>query len=121
MTDTTLNNGTADLKLLKAGVDRIEKDVERLDRKFDTYLTQHQATHAADQTQMNQHLLLSAESMNRSLRHEQDIPGIEHRIEIIETWRHELLGAMSLVKIAFGTSIISSIVAIVSLVTLFTK
>ena len=117
--EMTLEND-ADLQLLKAGVGRIERDVDRLDRKLDSFLTQHQQKHDQEQAATSAHLLQASESMGRSNRHEAILPDLDRRLETIETWRHELLGAMSLMKLAFGTSIVSSIVAVVSLVILLT-
>ena len=109
---------SADLQLLKASTARIEKDVDRLDRKLDTFLTQHAQKHDADQATYNAHVMNATESMTRSLRHEAEIPALEKRMEAIETWRHELLGAMGLMRLTFGTSVLASMVAIASLVIL---
>ena len=108
----------SDLQLLKAGMGRIERDVDRLDRKLDAFLTAHAAKHDAESASMNLHLREAGESMNRSMRHDGEILNVDKRVEAIETWRHELLGAMGLIKITFGASIISSIIAIASLLAL---
>jgi len=111
----------ADLQLLKAGVQRIERDVDRLDRRLDTYLQQHQARHDADAGAMTSHVMSANESMARSLRHDGEIVAMDKRLDVVETWRAELLGAMGLMRLAFGTSIISGIVTVAAVVALFTK
>lgn len=116
--DDLATDTDADLQLLKASTARIEKDVDRLDRKLDAFLTQHQQKHDADQATYNAHVMVSGASMERSLRHENELPALEKRLESIETWRHELLGAMGLMRLTFGTSVLASIVAIASLVIL---
>lgn len=116
--DAPVPETVADLQLLKAGVTRIERDMERLDRKFDSFLTQHAAKHDAEQASYNSHILSASESMSRSARHDAEIPQLDKRLETIEVWRHELLGAMGLMRLTFGTSIVASIIAIVSLVAL---
>jgi hypothetical protein len=105
----------ADLQLLKASNARIERDVDRLDRKFDTFLTAHQQTHQVEQSAFNAHLLTSADSMSRSSRHDIEIPAIDKRVEAIETWWHEFRGAMGFMRLTFGTSILASIIAIITL------
>ncbi len=119
--DAPITATDADLELVKAGVARIERDVDRLDRKFDSFLTQHQGKHDVEQAAAAAHLLVASESMQRSQRHDAQLPEFDRRLELVETWRHELLGAMGLMKLAFGTSIVSSILAIASLFILLAK
>lgn len=42
----------------------------------------------------------------------------EDRIDRMESWRDELIGAMHLVKFTLGTSIVSGVLAVVTLVLL---
>lgn len=108
------------IQAISSGVGRLERDIDRLDRKLDSFLTQHQTKHDAEQTSYTTHLLAAAESMSRSSRHEGLLTTLDARLEAIETWRHELLGAMRLVKLAMGTSVISALAAIITLVGLIT-
>lgn len=109
---------TADLQLLKASTTRIERDMDRLDRKLDSFLQQHQVKHDAEQSAANAQLLSTSDIMGRGLRHEGELLAMDHRLETLETWRHELLGAMSLMRLTFGASILASVIGVISLVAL---
>lgn len=108
----------ADMQILKASNVRIERDLFTLTAKFDAYFTAHQQTHQVEQSAFNAHLLAASESMSRSSRHESELVSMDKRVESIETWWHEFRGAMSFMRLTFGTSILASIIAIASLVLL---
>jgi hypothetical protein len=43
---------------------------------------------------------------------------VESRVDSLESWRDQLRGAASIVKIAFGTSIISAVLSVLTLIAL---
>jgi hypothetical protein len=104
---------------VRSSLARIERDVDRLDRKLDSFLTQHSAKHDTEQAGFNAHLLAASESMSRSLRNEAAVSQLDTRLSTVEDWRQAMLGAMSLMRLALGTSVLSAIVAIVTLIRIF--
>ena len=46
------------------------------------------------------------------------VVGLSNRVDLLEGWRDELRGAMALLKFTLGTSLISGLLAIVTLVVL---
>lgn len=48
------------LRSVSDGIGRLERDLERLDRKIDAFLTQHQVKHDMEQQAIQAHLLNSA-------------------------------------------------------------
>jgi hypothetical protein len=101
---------------VRSSLARIERDVDRLDRKVDSFLTQHAAKHDTEQQSFNAHLLAAGESMSRSARNESQISSLDTRVESVESWRSELRGAMNLMRLALGTSILSAIVTVFGLI-----
>jgi hypothetical protein len=112
----TAENGPVGDREVRSSLARIERDVDRLDRKVDSFLTQHAAKHDTEQQAFNAHLLAAGESMSRGVRNESQLAAIEVRLEVIENWRAELRGAMNLMRLALGTSVLSAIIAILTLV-----
>lgn len=99
----------------RASLGRIERDIEHLDRKFDAFISQHQIKHDTDQSNYNSHLITSATTAASASRAETAVNLLDTKVDTIEIWRHELLGAMRLVKLAFGTSILSALATIVGM------
>jgi hypothetical protein len=54
--------------------------------------------------------------MSRGVRNESQLAAIEVRLEVIENWRAELRGAMNLMRLALGTSVLSAIIAMLTLI-----
>lgn len=94
---------------------RIERDVDRVERKLDSFLQAHASKHDTEQNAFNAHLLAASESMQRSLRNEAAMVEVDTRLQSVEDWRRELMGAMGLMRLALGTSVLAAVVAVVTL------
>jgi hypothetical protein len=46
------------------------------------------------------------------------VVGLSNRVDLLEGWRDELRGAMALLKFTLGTSLVSGLLAIVTLIVL---
>lgn len=101
---------------VRGSLGRIERDIEHLDRKFDSFIQQHTSKHDTDQSNYNQHLIAASQDSARAVRAEAGVAVLDAKVDTIEVWRHELLGAMRLVRIAFGTSILSAVATVVGMI-----
>jgi hypothetical protein len=110
------------LRGLSDGIGRLERDLERLDRKVDAFLTQHQAKHDMEQQALQSHLLNSAKAteqaqgLNDRVRAQDgSMLAIGKRLETLELERAQVIGAWRLMKFVLGASLLSLLVNIVAL------
>jgi hypothetical protein len=110
------------LRSLSDGIGRLERDLERLDRKVDGFLTQHQAKHDIEQQALQTHLLNSAKAseqaqgLNDRVRvQDGTLMAIDKRLETLELERAQVIGAWRLMKFVLGASLLSLLVNIVAL------
>jgi hypothetical protein len=109
----------SDGREVRSSLARIERDVDRLDRKLDSFLTQHAGKHDTEQQAFHTHLLTAEQINARGISTEKLALELDARLVIIENWRQGMLGALSLMRLALGASILSAILAIVTLVRYF--
>jgi hypothetical protein len=110
------------LRSVSDGIGRLERDLERLDRKVDVFLTQHQAKHDLEQQTFQSHLLASVKSseqaqglVDRVGLQERTVSALDQRLETLELERAQVLGAWRLMKFVLGASLLSLLVNIVAL------
>ncbi len=110
------------LRTVSDGIGRLERDLERLDRKVDVFLTQHQAKHDLEQQAFQAHLLASVKSSEQAQGlsdrvglQERTVSAIDQRLETLELERAQVLGAWRLMKFVLGASLLSLLVNIVAL------
>ena len=110
------------LRTVSDGIGRLERDLERLDRKVDVFLTQHQAKHDLEQQAFQSHLLASVKSSEQAQGlsdrvglQERTVSAIDQRLETLELERAQVLGAWRLMKFVLGASLLSLLVNIVAL------
>jgi hypothetical protein len=110
------------LRGLSDGIGRLERDLERLDRKVDTFLTQHQAKHDMEQQAFGAHLLSSAKASEQTQGLSDRVKAqdglmlaIDKRLETLELERAQVIGAWRLMRFVLGASLLSLLVNIVAL------
>jgi hypothetical protein len=82
---------------------------------LDTYIQTHGAQHMADAKTYQEHLVTAAVGMNDLA----DLKGVEPRVQSLEDWRLQVTTAGMMVRVIFGTSILSAIGAIAAVGRLF--
>lgn len=99
----------------KAALKRIERSQEQLAVELRGYITAHGTKHDTDQQAYNQHLIDSSRTASEAARADVNVTALDKRVDSLELWRYELLGMGRLARLAFGTSVLSSLAAVVGI------
>lgn len=102
-------------RVVRSSLSRIERDLEHLVTKLDSFISTHQLKHDAEQSAFHAQLLQAAPMAQTVARLDAQVTAIDGRIDTIDVWRHEILGATRLMRLAFGTSILSAVAALVGI------
>lgn len=88
----------------------------RVEQKLDNFIQSHSSVHSTEQAHFNQHLMNSAVMGERGMQISGDIQILANKMEAIEQWRAEVRGMTTVVRMAFGTSIIAAAAAAISII-----